>query len=791
MAIPRVAQRKASTRALLLAWAMLSLLFLVLLATEAFGDRGSVILDDYGAMVAPAGAGAACLMARARATGQAARAWSLLGASLLCWAAGGLAWTVYEVHLGRAVPFPSLADVGYLLSVPLAVAALLSFPGARHKGAARLRPLLDGVIAAGSLLFVSWTAVLGPAYDAGTGSVLSQGIALAYPAGDVITATIALLTLARARGEQRMTMLLVAVGLLLVATADSAFAYFTAHGAYATGNLFDTGYVAGYLLIGIAAWQYRRSAEESAPSGEDLVTTSRSALILPYAPLLVSLPLAAGIQLRGEPLGLFQLAITTLVVVAILLRQLLSLQIITALSGALGSTINELRDREVELHYQAFHDPLTGLANRALFANRIDHALTRGRRPEPVILLLADLDDFKAVNDNLGHAAGDKLLATVAERLLAIMRPEDTVARLGGDEFAVLLETASGVDEARVVADRIAQAMRQPFYIAGAHSLIGVSIGIATAGDAATGEAMLRDADIAMYAAKAQGKGRSAVYATEFAVANLDRLELKSNLGDALSAGELELKYLPIVDLHSGLMIGMEALLRWNHPTRGSIPRELFIPLAEASGATLPIGRWVLSEACGQAGRWQRQAPPGAPLPRIAVNLSGRQLSDPMLIPAVRSALDAAELSADLLTIEITESLLLDDEAALSPLLELRELGVHLAIDDFGTGHSALDRLRRLPIDTLKVDGCFVQALTTGAPVVDVLITAILGIGHGLNMTVVAEGVETEDQLAALRALGCTQAQGHLFARPAEPAVITELIRRNFPLTDPVEVSTN
>jgi EAL domain-containing protein (putative c-di-GMP-specific phosphodiesterase class I) len=331
--------------------------------------------------------------------------------------------------------------------------------------------------------------------------------------------------------------------------------------------------------------------------------------------------------------------------------------------------------------------------------------------------------------------------------------------------------------------------MRQPFYLAGMHTVIGASIGIAAADSVGSGEAMLRDADIAMYAAKAQGKGRCAVYAAELAVANLGRLQLKDDLSQALRNGELAVKYQPIIDLESGLMIGVEALLRWNHPTQGSIPRHVFVPLAEATGDIVPIGRWVLAQACAEAGRWQQQRSAGEPVLQLAVNVSGRQLSDPQLIPAIRDALATASLSPDLLILEITESVLLDADTTLTPLLALKELGVRLAIDDFGTGHSALSRLRGYPIDTLKVDQSFVEALTPEAQVPDVLITAILALGQGLGMTVIAEGVETEGQLSALRALGCRHAQGFLFARPAEPDVIGELLRTGIALTDPVTTS--
>jgi diguanylate cyclase (GGDEF)-like protein len=797
---PGLRRRVPARTPLLAAWSLLSAVMLALLSTSALGSRGTVVLDDYGSMLAPAAAAVGCFLACRRETGKSARAWFLLGLSLLSWAFGGLIWTSYEVYLGRDIPFPSLADVGYLGSVPLAVAALLCFPGSQFVGMARMRPVLDGAIAAGALLFVSWTTVLGPAVRAGSGSLLTQGLSLAYPACDVVTASIALLALARARDGQRTTMLLVSVGLVLVAAADSAFAWFTAHGNYSSENSFDTGYIAGFLLIGVAALQHRPLAKRAVAEVSDLVAPLRFGMAIPYIPLLIGVPLAVALQLDGKPLDTFQLSITGFVIVAVLLRQVLSLQLIVGLSTQLHSTVAamrnqeaelqttvaSLRDREVELHHQAFHDPLTGLANRTLFADRVGHALSRSRRLGPVILLLADLDDFKVVNDTLGHPAGDMLLITVADRLRAVVRPEDTVARLGGDEFAVLLDAAEGLDDARGVADRITQAMLHPFYLAGVHTVMGASIGIAAADASASAEALLRDADIAMYAAKAQGKGRCAVYAAEFAAENLGRLQLKSDLSQALERGELSLKYQPIVDLDTGMMVGVEALLRWMHPTLGSVPRSAYIPIAETSGAMLPIGRWVLSQACAQAGRWQRARPRGSAAIGLSVNLAGRQLTDPLLLPAVEGALVDAGLAPSCLTLEITESILLDDEVILAPLMELKKLGVHVAIDDFGTGHSALTRLRHYPIDTLKVDQSFVNALTPEAPVPDVLITTILSLGRGLGMTVIAEGVETENQLAALRVLGCRQAQGFLFARPAEPDVIGELIHAGIALTDPV-----
>ena len=764
----------------------ISLVFLALLWSELLGVTGTVIMDDYVSTIGPATAGLLCFRASRRATGRSRPAWFLLGLSVLSWALGSATWTLYEVHLGREIPFPSLSDVGYLLSVPLWIAALLTFPGARATGVARMRPLLDGIVAAGALLFVSWATVLGPTFHAGSGSVWSQVVSLAYPAGDVLSATIALLLLARARGQHRFTLALIASALLLEAVADTSFAWFTAQGQYATGNLIDVIFLAGFLLIGLAAM--RPPVPDEIDDRDELAPT-RFAL-LPYAPLLLSLPFAVVLHQRGRPIDPFLFYTSLTAIVAVLARQLLSLNVNAALGRQLRDTVATLRHREIELNHQAFHDPLTGLANRALFADRIAHALASTRRPPPVILLLADLDDFKAINDTLGHPAGDALLIGVAERLRAVVRPEDTVARLGGDEFAVLLEATDGLG-ARRVAERIAEALEQPFDLGGVRMVIGASIGIAaagsaTVGDASVGDTMLLEADIAMYAAKAEGKGRYAVFAADLAAANFGRLQLKGDLSEALARGELSLVYQPIVDVASGSLMGVEALLRWTHPVQGSISPAEFIPLAEASGAILPIGRWVLSQACAQAASWQLLRPVGTTSLGLAVNVSGRQLTDRQLLATVRAALAESGLAPHLLTLELTESVLFaEEEDVMAALVALRALGVRLAIDDFGTGHSSLSRLSQYPIDTLKVDGSFINALTPDVSVPDVLVTAILALGGGLGMQVIAEGVETEEQLAALRALGCPQAQGYLFARPGHPDIIGELIREGIALADP------
>jgi diguanylate cyclase (GGDEF)-like protein len=459
-------------------------------------------------------------------------------------------------------------------------------------------------------------------------------------------------------------------------------------------------------------------------------------------------------------------------VTAVLARQFVSVRMVASLSG--------------ELQHQALHDPLTGLANRALLADRMSHGLAAPER-EPVVLLLADLDGFKAVNDTLGHQAGDELLIEAAARLQTIVRHEDTVARLGGDEFAVLLRSVSGIVDARQVADRIIRELRRPVRVAGVDAVVGASIGIALSQVGATAQELLREADVAMYAAKAQGRNRAAVYAPGLASASLTRRRMQADLADALASDQLTLKYQPIIDLTSGRLVGVEALLRWHHPVYGEVPPVAFIPLAEDSGDIIAIGRWVIERACADAGRWHGMRAPGAPELRLSVNLSGRQLADPGLVDIVRGALCASTLPADLLCLEITESVLLNVTDASNPLRALRDLGVHLAVDDFGTGQSALSRLRDLPVDTLKIDRSFVDALTadgSDATNADVVFSAILHMGRGLAIDVVAEGVETEDQLDALRALGCHHGQGFLIARPADPAVIDDLVRTPITLLD-------
>ena len=453
------------------------------------------------------------------------------------------------------------------------------------------------------------------------------------------------------------------------------------------------------------------------------------------------------------------------------------IDLMTQVGIELGRVV-ERQQAADQLRHQATHDALTGLPNRVLIRDELRRALSRlarGAEAEPTAVFFVDLDGFKAVNDTLGHAAGDRVLRDVAARLARILRPHDLLGRLSGDEFVIVCERLEATQAIERVAQRIGAALREPFAVEGEPFQISASVGITVAAAGKEPETLIAEADAAMYRAKQLGRARHELFSEALGVQLRERGELERALRHAAERGELRLHYQPEVDLRSGEIVGVEALLRWQRGERLVMPDE-FIPVAEETGLIVPLGAWVLDEALRQARAWERDEAI-AQAPSMSVNLSVRQLADPELLARVASALARHEIDPSRLLLEVTESVILDDvEAGLTVLTQLERLGTEIAIDDFGTGYASLSYLRRFPASALKIDRSFVAALDDART--HAIVRTMVELAHALGLTAIAEGIETAEQAAALRALGCDLGQGWWFARPAPAAEVEPLLRR-------------
>jgi diguanylate cyclase (GGDEF)-like protein/PAS domain S-box-containing protein len=439
--------------------------------------------------------------------------------------------------------------------------------------------------------------------------------------------------------------------------------------------------------------------------------------------------------------------------------------------------VTDRKRMESELERLALYDSLTGLPNRALFNDRLGQAIERRSRAQATAVYFLDVDRFKRINDSLGHAAGDEVLREVATRVQRMLRPEDTVARFGGDEFTVLCESVGGVLEAVGVADRLQREIAQPLRAGGAELRLSASIGIALAepGEEADCSRLVEDADAAMYRAKERGGARTELFDVAMRERAVSALSIEQELQRGLERGELRLFYQPLVSLTSGEIVGAEALIRWQHPERGLLAPDTFLPIAEESGLIVQVGAWAVGEACRRLRDWDRLSG-GASDFGLAVNLSARELTHPDVVPTVLNAVRRSALDPHRLTIEVTESTAMADrDSGFRALRELSTAGVRIAIDDFGTGYSSLDHLREMPADILKIDRSFVAGMAANSPD-SALVAAAIAMGRALEMEVVAEGIETNEQVADLRELGCPLGQGYLFARPLPPEEIDSLL---------------
>ena len=523
-----------------------------------------------------------------------------------------------------------------------------------------------------------------------------------------------------------------------------------------------------YSPYGTPFARYARSASDAAPAAP------RSGLQIDYldgsAALLQNLPGGGALYLRASLAPLFgslaQFAAFTLLVCLCAFG-------LTALM--VRRTRTAAQHAESHLHYLAHVDPVTQLPNRHEFNGALAYALARADRQDSSVgLLLLDLDNFKVVNDTLGHHCGDQLLKLVAERLVAILRGTDIICRIGGDEFVVIVEPADDASEMASVARKILAVLAEPFALEGHQLYVSASIGVSLypfdAHDVAT---LTRNADTAMYHAKHQGKNRYAVFQSEMELRAQRRLRMEANLRRALQNEELYLHYQPQIDLRSGRIVGVEALVRWNCREMGQLSPAEFIPVAEESGIIVDLGRWVLQSACRQAAAWCKAGLLDS-LEHVAVNLSACQARDPGLMDDIRAILHETQLPHGLLELEITEGVLMDNiHANVELMRRLQETGIHLSVDDFGTGYSSMSYLKRLPIDQLKIDRSFVHDLPGEG---EAIVTAIIAMAHSLHLKVVAEGVETLQQVEFLRKAGCDNVQGFFFARPMTAAQLTALL---------------
>ncbi|MGJ6124941.1 EAL domain-containing protein [Mycolicibacterium sp. Y3] len=721
--------------------------------------------DDLG-FVAVSGFATSCAGYTAwRALGRQRLAWIFITIGLFGWTVGSAVWAYYEWWLGTA-PFPSLADAGYLMFPVFVCAGLLVLPvGA--SGYTYTRLVLDGVIVAGSLFVVAWFAVVRQMFANGGATTFEVGLSLAYPLTDLVVVTVALLVLARARPGNRAPLVLLTAGVVLMALADCGWAYLISHDDYRTVSVVDLGWAWGLLLIGVGAL-LSSHLPRSHVDGASAPTAA--ALWVPYVPLAVAMVIGVANVVWVPELAPALVAFV-LLVSAVVFRQVI--------------VVGENRRLLANAEAQAMRDPLTGLANRALFQDRLTHALLLHRRDkQPVAVLSLDLDDFKLVNDGLGHPTGDILLTSVAERIVGAARSSDTVARLGGDEFAVLLE--GDAEQSIQVAQRIAAGFGDPFAIEGHYLPLRPSAGLAIAapeGPELSAEALMERADVAMYSAKRARAREVRVFsaemqraegwsATRTPVDGAATLQMLGELRSAIDNDDLILMYQPKFDLRDESIVGVEALLRWPHPSRGLLAPDEFLALVREHGLIRSVTELVVTQALDQAALWRDH---GFTVP-IAVNLFAPSLADLTMSDRIVRALDERGLACETLTVEVTEDLLLDNVDRTRAVIEtLRGSGVRVALDDFGSGYSTLAYLRDLPIDEIKLDRDFVSAVR-GDRRAGVIVRTVVALAHELGMTTVAEGIENAETVALLHEYGCRYAQGYFYSEPLSAAAMLELL---------------
>ncbi len=779
-------------------WVIVSgVLFLVIavsacLTTLIAGSdsEAAAAVNNLAQLASAAGATMAAAFAVTRHTGADRRAWLLVSIACGSWAAGQLIWCYVELVRREEVPQVSIADLFFLSFT--AVMAFAVWPsGGRPTD--RLRTLLDAFIIGMSLFAISWaTTINHVTSETDSAGLLGVLINLAYPCGDIVVLTIVLLGASRGT-HARSSLTAVAAAMALIAVSDGFYAYFSASSTFDPGSVTGLGWIVGFAVIGFAALvgapaagALKRSAGGSRlgsalgsavgpavgkgmsfrlePGGG--AQRGRAASMLPYVPLAVALIIIAADRYRDGSDRVTGIVVV-LTFIGVLIRQYLTIRDNVTLT-------RHLENRERDLERQAFADQLTGLPNRALFTDRVAHALEQHRRNlRPLALLFVDLDDFKVVNDTLGHPVGDELVIRVGERLRGAVRASDTVARFGGDEFAVLIE---GDSDAVQAGSRLVECLRPPFLLAGEHLSVGASIGLAEV----TGEQVTPDldelfsrADIAMYAAKRSGKGQLALYESSMVLPDAADLHYRPLLIDAMQAGDIDCVFQPIIELRSGRVHAMEALARWSIGGQ-PVSQEYFIKLAGRLGLLTSLTDLMVDRACAQLADWSTRLHRNDL--RVCVNVPPGLMTDQDFPRRVATTVKRHGIDAATLILEITEDALIGETGAARPVADrLRAMGLQLWLDDFGTGYSSLLSLRQITLQAVKIDIAFVANIHSD-PEAARFLRALLALGRDLDLVVIAEGVELAEQAQVLRSLGCELVQGFLYARPAAATDFDQLL---------------
>ncbi|EHB50236.1 diguanylate cyclase/phosphodiesterase [Mycolicibacterium rhodesiae JS60] len=748
---------------------------LLVLGAVSGGSLFAVVANTDNVMIVLAVAAVIAAVRTAQSgRGRVRLAWVSIAIGLGCFTIGAILWRIYKL-VGLKHPYPSVADLAYLV-LPIATAIALLLLSSGLSRTSRTRLVLDGLIVAGSFTIVGWAAVLDELWNSVPRDRLQVAVSVSYPVLDAAVLTIGVLVVARAQRGQRLTLNLLTLGMLGIAISDGVFVYLTATHQRTSTQMLDIGWLLGLVLFIGAAITGRGFAHREVVAAQP---GSMTAVWLPFVPLMlasIAIFTQSPDEIKDGPIPVIGIVL----LLAFSARQVL----VMAENRVLLATVAE----------QALRDPLTGVGNRIVFRDRLNHAMEMRQRDGISVGVLAmDLDDFKVVNDTLGHPVGDELLSMVAERIVACVRAGDTVARLGGDEFSVLIE--GRVDHSQLVAHRVVEAFDKPFVVDGQELLIRPSVGLAVA-DAdepdLTAEDLLKRADIAMYSAKRSRSGGVHPFNSEMLLAEspdselfvsgpfpvarsgASTIRLLGELRQAIDQFELTLVYQPKFDLNTAVIVGVEALVRWPHPKRGLLPPDEFLPLVRRYGLMGSITDLVVNQALDDVLRWRAE---GLTVP-IAINMFAPSMADLRLPGKFAKSLADRKIDPSHLTVEITEDLFLDNmDRTKTVLNQLQENGIRIAIDDFGSGYSALSYMRDLTVDEVKLDRHFIAPIPADRRAAAV-VRAVVSLADELGLTTVAEGIENAVTADWLREHGCHVGQGYYFSPPLSSAKLAEVLKK-------------